>query len=51
MTQQLNALRKPEKERLDEAKTKYFQDTIAYAKESDPALYQQILGLAPAKPL
>jgi hypothetical protein len=51
LTQQISELRKPEKDRLDEAKAKYFNETIESARKTDHALYHQILGLDAPKPL
>jgi hypothetical protein len=51
LTQQISELRKPYKERLDEAKKKYFSETLAEVKKSDSVLYHQILGLDSPKPL
>lgn len=51
LTRQLGELRRPHEERMKEAQAKYLQDTIANAKEFDPTLYHQILGLGAPKPL
>jgi hypothetical protein len=51
MTRQLNELRKPEKERMDEAKKKYLDAEIQRSLEGDQVLYNQLAGLGEPKPL